>query len=78
MSLTAKQRLTCQQTMSKMSELEKKLSKMHDTLLVRLADVEARFKKCRKIKCAASNMRNGIIPFDMEQLTYDPLKSEAM
>ena len=40
--------------------------------------VEARFKKCCKIKCAASNMRNGIIPFDMEQLTYDPLKSEAM
>ena len=70
MSLTAKQRLTCRQKMSEMSELEEKLAKMHDALTAELADLEARFKKCRKIKCAASNMINGNIPFDKKQLTY--------
>lgn len=69
MSLTAKQRTACQQAISKMSELEEKLAKMHEALTADLADLEARFKKCRKIECAAGNMINGNIPFDKEQLT---------
>lgn len=70
MSLTAKQLLTCQQAISKMSELEKKLAEKHKALTAELADLEANIKKCRKIECAACNMRNGIIPFDKALLTY--------